>query len=986
MKQPYLHVLVVMAFVQSWVLPAKGDPMALEGSASSFQAARDSTRTETDSIVIYDVDPTKSYLGLDSVRMVPAGKIPSVTLHQLLKGNAPGVYVRETSGEPGTVQQGTLVRGAAHPVLSPYDVAKNRPLILLNGIPLIEDPSIVYDIQDYALQPVGTATSIQSIFDPENIESIHVLKDYGTTAIYGPRAVNGVLYVTTKNAHPGERKLSLSGYSGFAAPRAVNTINADWEKNFRRPFYDRYATPAQEAAYPAYLSDSSNVNFYGPSNWTDLYYAATPVYSVSGSLSGGGERSNFRFYAGHTSNTGAADETSLKRYQGAFYINMLPTPWMTVSSMLHMTRLDRGRNRSVSERLGETRFIPDMTTPLSPNKDMYGLFVQEYDKAIDDNINSSLVGQIAVNFALLKNLNFSPRFSIDYNENKRNVFWPSTLMSGNNYVSNYLGYNERMVFDNALTYDLFFDNSARLAIEAGMNYQADASKYNYGVGYKGPNDFIKVNAVEGDSKKANYLRAVGFIPYYYSDRIRHRMASVYGRANYVREGWYKVGALLRRDGSSQVQPTNRWYTSYALNGEYDLIRHLPQGVVDRLRAGVSHGRMGNVPFSDREAGGPQYVSGQGWEGNKAIFSYNGIGTIARPYSSGWIGYDLPWSYTDMTNVSVDIGLFGQFGLRAEYYSKHGKDMLLGVPTVAESGYQSRILNGMAVRNTGIDLTLDYALPRSDGRKLDWSTSFNIAFNTNELTALPNALRKIAVGNRQLAVGERIDRFWLLRNEGIYLDDVDVPVDPQSYKALTYNGGTVFKKGDPRWTDADGDYNIDNNDRQLMGNIIPKYVGGFYNRFAYGRADLSFQLYFNIGREIINAQAARYFDFANMDESGSITGVRDITFWEQNFDENAYPLYNPWSAVSPYQAEQDMFLEDGSFVKLRNLSVGYDLTALVNRQKQTFDRFYVYLSGNNLLTYTKYSGRDPELVDFYGYDTGMGIRIPRTFTLGVKLDF
>lgn len=985
----YLLALVVAGLSFSGEVRATTD-VSLRKVRSSTKQLQDTTKKDTvaaeEKVIIYNADPTKSYLGKDTVLTSLLSRMPNVTLHQMLKGGVAGVYVQETSGEPGTIQQNTLIRGVTQPVLSPYDVAKNKPLILLNGIPLIEDASIGYDIQDYALQPVGAATSLQSIFDIENIESIHVLKDYATTAIYGPRAANGVIYITTKNAKPGERKLSVGGYTGFAMPNSVSTINADWEKKFRQPFYDKYATLDQKAAYPAYLSDSSNVNFYGPSNWPDLYYGATPLYSVHGSLLGGGERANFRFYAGHTSNQNSADDTGIKRYQGAFYINMLPTKWMTISSMLHMTRLDRDRNRSITERLGETRFIPDMSTPLSPNKDMYGLFLNEYDKIIDDNINSSMVGQIAINFAILKNLNFAPKFSMDYNENKRNVFWPSTIMSGNNYVSNYLGTNERIVFDNTLSYDHHFEDNSNFLLEAGMSYQADASKYNYIVGYKGPNDFIKINSVEGNSQKEEYLRAVGFTPFYYSDRISHRLASVYARGTYSRQGQYRIAGLLRRDGSSQVQPGQRWYTSYALNADYDLNYHLKSDILDQLKVGASYGRMGNIPFSDREAAGPQYSPNLGWEGNRSVFSYNGIGTINRPYSSGWVGYDLGWAYTDLANVTLELEVLKQFTLRAEYYNKHAKNMLIGVPAIAESGYNTAIKNGMAVKNTGIELTLGYKLPQGADAKFGWNSSFNIAYNTNKLTQLPDGLEGITIGSNRLEVGERIDRFWLLQNEGIFYNDLDVPVNPNNYSILTYNGGTSFKAGDPRWKDRNGDYNIDHNDRVLMGNVIPKYVGAFYNQFTYGNLDLTFQLYFNLDRAIINKQAARYFDFANMDEASDITAVRDITFWEKNFDDQAYPLYNPWSSVTPYQAEQDMFMEDGSFVKLRNLSIGYDLTKVVNATKNKFDRVYVYLSGSNLFTLTKYSGRDPELVNYYGYDTGMGVRIPRTFNLGVKLDF
>lgn len=967
-------------------MEARLSPMQTIPLIQADTVAQDTTVEEEEVIVYYNIEPTKPSMGKDSVSLESINKFPHISLPQYLKGNVAGVYGHETSGEPGTVQEATVIRGLSHPVFTPYDMAKNKPLIILDGVPLMEDPTMVYDVQDYSLQPIGAATSLQTIIDMDNIESINVLKDYSTAGIYGPRAANGAIYITTKNARPGNRRISVNAYSGFATPPAVTTINADYEKNFRQPFYDKYATPEQAAAYPAYLSDSSNVNFYGPSNWTDLYYQATPLLSGNASLSGGGERSNFRVFAAHTTNASGADDTKFKRYQGAFYINMLPTEWMTISSMLQMTRLDRDRNRSLSERFAETRFFPDMSTPLAPNKAMYGLFLDEYDKVIDDNLNSSMVGRIAVNFAILKNLNFSPRFSIDYNENKRDVFWPSTLMTGNNYVSNYFGYNERMAFDNILTYDHVFTNNTNLLVEAGMGYQADAQKYNYGVGYRGPNDFIKVNIVEGNSAHADYLRAVGFIPYYYSDRIYQRLISFYGRFTYAKANQYNIAALVRRDGSSAVQPNSRWFNSFNFHGEYDFNYHLEPDFLDHFKLSASYGRMAIIPFSDREAAGPHYTSGLGWDGNRSVFSYNGIGTVTRPYYSGWVGYDVPWSYNDLANIGLEAGFLNKFTVRAEYYNRHTKDIVTAVPTVAESGYRYEMRNGMNVRNSGVDITIGVNMPQSDRNKFGWNTAFNIAYNNNKLTALPNYLQEIIVGDRKLQVGERIDQFWLLKNEGIYERDLDVPVTPGQYKILTYNSGTAFRGGDPRWQDVNGDYNIDNDDRQLMGNIMPKYIGGFYNQFTYGPVDLSFQLYFNLDRQIINAGAAKFYDFVNTDEANNINAVRDITFWEKNFDDQSYPLYNPWSAVTPYQAEQDMFMEDGSFVKLRNLSVGYDLTNVINGSKQTFNKFYVYISGNNLLTISKYSGRDPELVDFYGYDRGLGIRFPRTFTLGVKLDF
>ncbi|MBB2954274.1 SusC/RagA family TonB-linked outer membrane protein [Sphingobacterium sp. JUb56] len=989
MKKAFVFYSLLICCGTGSVTHSKAKPFEVRKShLHGWKQGKDSSLSDTlskDSIVYYSLDPARPFLGRDTVNLANIQNRPYLTLEQMLKGNIAGVYVQEPSGEPGTIKQNMMVRGLSRPILSAVDFNKSKPLVVLNGIPLIDDPSIIYDIQNYSIQPIGSATSLNSMFDLDNIESIHVLKDYSTLAIYGPRAVNGVIYITTKNAKAGQRKMSVNGHYGFAEPSGVSTINAEFEKTFREPFYRRYATLQQQSAYPAYLSDSSNVNFYGPSNWTDSYYQQKPIYAINGSLEGGSERANFRFFGNYKGDAGAADETSLKRYQAAFYLNMQPVTWLTISSMLQGTRLERGRNRSIIERLGETAFIPDLSTPIAPNKDMYGLYLNEYKKTIDDNVNSSLLGSFSLNFAILKNLNFSPKIHLDYNENVRNVFWPSTLMSGNNYVSNYFGYNERLVFDNLLNYKYEFDTEKSLLLEGGFNFQADAQKYNYIQGYKGPNDFIKVNVVEGNSDKSNYLKSVGFIPYYYQDRIEHRLASLYARATYEKKDEYQLSALIRHDGSSAIQPSNRWFTSYTASTAYNLNYLIKSDAFNFFKVLASWGRMGDVPTNDRDAAGPQYSSELGWKGNNNIFSYNGIGTISRPYQSGWIGYDLPWSYTDLFNAGFDIELQNKrISARVEYYNKNSKDVIFAVPTVAESGYQFERLSGMDINNQGIDLAVNFNYP-SQNNGFSWNGSFNVSYNTNALKALPNGLQEVEIGTRKLEVGKRIDQFWLLQNKGIYQNDVDIPVDPKNYKILTYNG-TTMKGGDPRWVDQNGDYDINNDDRNLMGNVIPKYTGGFYNRFAYRQIDFSFLLYFNLKKDILNAQAARYFDFANQDEAHDLSAVRDITYWEKNFDEKAYPMYNPWSPVAPYQAEQDMFMEDGSFLKLRNITLGYDFTKLAQANNIKFTKLYLYATASNLLTISKYSGRDPELVDFYGYDNGLGLRLPKTFVLGLKMDF
>ena len=942
-----------------------------EANSSVRQLSQDST----------EVKPTPVIIHSDTLAVAEISKYPVITIEQILKGNISGSYIQEPSGEPGTALQSAYIRGIKKPLFSSQNIKQNAPLIILNGVQLITETDIIYNIQNDESLPIGSATNIMSLFDMDNIESIAVLKDAGQIAKYGPRAVNGVVYIKTKLAKGGGKNISVNAYTGLAAPNNVTTINAEFERNHRQPFYDKYANQSQIASYPSYLSDSSNVNYYGPSNWVDEYYKLNPIYSVNGGITGGTARSSFRVFANHLKSAGAADATKFQRSYGNFNVNMLPTTWLSVDGNIQIGRITRDRNKSLVDRFTETKYMPELSTPLAPNKDLYGLYLNMYDKlSFDDNLNTSVLGSLGLNMHLLKGLDFNTRISMDYNENRRDLFWPSGLMEGNNYTSNYFGYNERLIFDNTLSYLKEFHHS-KLLFEGGFALQSDRQKYNYLQAYRGTNDHIKVNKVDGDKNKASYLASIGFIPYLYSDKAVHKLVNTYFKTTYQLDN-FEISGLVRRDGSSWQQLSERWFTSYVFDAEYDVNGVLNVDAIEFLKLRSSYGKIGNLPNNDTESAGPQYSSSLGWDNNSQLFSYNGISTISRPYSSGWVGYDVPWSYSEMFNIGFDFLLTNNLGLKADYYNNRTKNGLLPIPTIAESGYKFTYESGMAVQNYGVDINLNYSLPETSSG-FSWNTSLNIGYNNNSLLALPGGLESIIVGKNKLQVGDRIDRYWLLENRGVFLTDLDVPVSPTDYKVLTYNG-VDMKGGDPRWIDQDGNFDINNDDRVLLGNILPKWSGGFYNHFKYKNFDLGAFLYFNIGREILNQQAAKYYDFANVSESRNLYGVRDITYWEKNFDESNYAFYNPWSSVTPYQTEQDMFMEDGSFLKLKNLSIGYDFKDII--RKGSFNKAYLYLSGTNLLTITKYSGRDPELVNFFGYDTGNGIRYPKMFTLGLKLDF
>lgn len=230
----------------------------------------------------------------DTVALAMTDRLPYISMQDLLKGTVAGVYAQEPSGEPGT-QQNIFIRGVSSPLLNKKDLFNQQPAIYVNGIPLSQDNPFAFDIQKYDYDRIGPATNLLATINPNNIKSIEVIKDPAMLATLGPDAANGAIWITTKNAFSGYRQISVNSYVGFAHKPSVEPINAASVNDFRQPFYNKYATTAERLRYPAYLRDSTNTDYYGPSNWTDLYYRNAPLYSVDLSLTGGSDRANFRF-------------------------------------------------------------------------------------------------------------------------------------------------------------------------------------------------------------------------------------------------------------------------------------------------------------------------------------------------------------------------------------------------------------------------------------------------------------------------------------------------------------------------------------------------------------------------------------------------------------------------------------------------------------------------------------------------------------------
>ena len=468
LKNVFKKLLLISVAFYSSNLFAQSDSLSKEDQKDTIVAVG------TDGVHVEVISPKFNHV-LNTVPVNYINSQPYISLQQMLKGNMAGVYVQEPSGEPGT-DQNIFIHGISTPLLNKQALFDNQAAVFLNGIPLSMDNPFAYDVQKYDFNRIGPATNLLAAIDPNNVQSVEIIKDPLALASLGPIAANGAIWVTTKNAHAGYREISFNSYYGFVQAPRVTPVNAAFENNFRKPFYDKYATDNDRSNYPPFLRDSTNIDYYGPANWTDLYFKNSPIYTTSLSLTGGTDRANFRFFASNTQNKGNADNTGIDRYTGSFFINVAPLKWLMVSSMMTYNRIDRTRNRNIRDRIAEERYIPDLTNPLTPNKSLYSSYLNEFEKAIDQNTSNVIQGYVAV-AANLKKFNYKGRIGFDYNEGIRNTFWPVTLLEGNNFVSNYFGYNQRLVISNSIGYKFDLGNKQTLSFQGSQNFLSDINEY-----------------------------------------------------------------------------------------------------------------------------------------------------------------------------------------------------------------------------------------------------------------------------------------------------------------------------------------------------------------------------------------------------------------------------------------------------------------------------------------------------------------------------
>lgn len=881
-----------------------------------------------------------------------------VSAEQLIQGKVAGVQVIDT-GEPGgginlRVRGGTSV------------TSSNEPLYVLDGVPL----------------PVGGGLSAGrnplNFLSPQDIESVTVLKDASSTAIYGSRGANGVVIVTTRS---GARQGPAVTYSGSVSNSVVT----------RRPELlsaEQFRAVVQERV-PAALAGLGSAN----TDWYDAVVRDAVGQQHDASVSGAGENMNYRLSLGYLDQQGVVLGSETERISAALnYNHVLFNDRLSLRANLRGARTDDqftpGGVLGDAVRLAPTQPIQANTPTgyfeysgananLSPNNPVAALRL-----AREDGRTYRSVGGIEAQyqFPFLSGLSATSRLGFDVASSERRTFNPtiqqSQRESGNpGYFSRSTPTETNGVVDAYLNYASRVDRfDGDVDVTAGYSYEQ----------FSGESPFIEARGLATDLLGPNGIPTAASVTPRIDNVRERRLASFFGRANYNLLDRYLLTLSVRRDGSSRFGPSNQWGTFPAAALGWRVSQEpFMQGVgwVSDLKLRASWGVNGNQSFDD-------YLWISSYRTSDAQsqvqFGDEFVGTI-RPSA---VDPDIKWEETTSYNLGLDYGLFGgRVSGSLEYYLKDTDDLIFRVPVAAGTNLSNFVTTNIgSVRNRGFELSLNTQVLDGGRGGFSWDANFNASTNRNELLRINvgGGSEQILVGGISGGVGSTIQvhqpgypvySFLVYRHirdsagRPIYADVNGV--DPVTGKLTGRPDGTI--NDNDLYRDLNEDGFINQADRAPYENPAPDWILGHTSNFGYGNLDLSFTLRAYLGNHVYNNVASNRGNFRELTATGA--------------PENLHPSALTYGFATP-QYFSDVYVEDASFLRMDNLTLGYTLPEFRGMQN-----LRVYGTVQNVFTSTGYSGVDPSAVvaatatspTAFGIDNNIYPR-SRTFTAGVSVGF
>lgn len=978
------------------------------GNQSNLNVTMKTDDKTLEEVVVVGYGVQKKKLVTGSTIEVKGDDIQKMNTTQVLgalQSQTPGVNIQAASGQPGDGFK-ISIRGAG-------TNGNTAPLYIIDGV----------------------AGDINNL-NPADIERIDVLKDAASCAIYGSAAANGVILVTTKQGKKGKIQVSYDANVGWAnvyrMPKMLNAkqymeVMDQVRFNSGESGYD-WKSLMGEDLYNSYM-DGSNEG----TNWVEAIRnknAVTTSHSLN--VTGGSDRSTFSMGAGYQYQDGVFGNVVKSDYRRfTFRINSEHVIYrndkgMDVVKIGENVYYQHKQNQGIQIGGQYSNELSNMlrANPAIPMYNADGSYTKAEDlKNWVDNYNSYSVNPV------YKMLNQQSGHNKSINQNLHATGYLEIQPIKNLVYRGQLNYNQNTwtwrtflpIFDANRTNADYFRTEDKATNQIGtswgwsttntLSYKFDLQKkHNFDIlvgteyGESRPDFGFSLNATSSNSVFGDMTHA--YMTYMKNNNAAavtgtpcddSRSMSYFGRVNYNFNEKYMLSAIMRADGNSKFAPGKRWgyfpsvSAGWVISNEKFMAKTVSWLDFLKLRAGW--GQNGNA----------QTISNFQWQGafaynTSSYYTFNGNPDqyVSGAAPSRLPNEDLTWETSEQLNIGLDARfLSGRLGFTLDWYNKKTKDLLVAVPVDPTTGFSTQMKNAGTVENKGIELSLSWN--DKIGKDFQYNVGWNMAYNHNEVTEVKSNQTYNNGGNDLLAQntgymarfeeGHPIGYFWGYKTEGVMQNEADV----QAYldknckgNAANSKQGTGIKPGDLKFVDVNGDGVVNDDDKTELGDPHPDVTMGITLGASYKGFDLSVTGFGAFGQQV----ARSFRKFTDGEYENFTTEVYD--YWHGEGTSNKYPLLAHMNAGPNWQTISDIYIEDASYFRLQNLTVGYDFTKIW--KNSPFQQIRLYFAAQNLFTITGYKGMDPENGTAIGSDSWVtdvdvgNYPQPRTYMVGVNVKF
>lgn len=903
----------------------------------------------------YGTFKKSAYAGsASSVKGETLKDVPAISFKDLLQGNAPGVQFTSSSGQPGA-SSSLRIRG-----MGSFN-ASNSPLYVIDGVPM-RSGTINTMSSDAGLDIMSTINS-------SDIESVTVIKDAAAASLYGSRAANGVVLITTKKGKVGKPTITLKadwGSSDFAMD--YRPVMGGEER--RQYIYDglvagQLKKGKSEADAMAYadgeIDDYAPVPWCGFIDWDDVLFQKGSHQSYEASLSGGTDR--FKYYSSlsYLKQDGIAINSGLERISGRLNVDFQATDKFKLGANVLFATVNQdvySEGTSYSSPFYTSR---SAVIPSDPVYNEDGTWNRELIRISDRNPALSATydyqreyvtrafNTIYGEYEFIKNLKFRSTFSYDYVNTKGNDWKDPRTSNGddiNGGMSKKFYEYKKMVWANQLSYKTTIATDHHVDALAG--YEIDDQYRDYLSGYATNFATYDKNEISNGMK----TESVG------GSDTRTRMVSYLFRLNYDYKNKYYLGGSFRTDGSSRFHRDNRWGSFWSVSGSWRMIEEgFMEPVKDwltDLKIRASYGVNGTLP-SD-------------------YFGYRGLSSLTNGYleqpgiiQSQLKNEDLQWETNYNLNLGLDFSLWNRINVTLEYYTRTTKNLLMDRPISMTTGFSSYLMNIGEVKNKGVELEINSTNIQT--KDFSWNTAFNISHNKNEIVTLDGMQTEIVSGTQIRKVGKSYRTFYMIEFAGINPETGA----PQFYTNDVDENGNYKKEITEVIKDAHAIV--------LDKHAEPNVIGGLSNTLRYKWFDLNFMFSYQFGGYSYDNWAQKTEHGGNDLEANIPTYYRDS--WRKPGDITSYELFYEKPSVAMNKVTTTRRLHSTDFIRLKTLTFGVTVPKEWTR-KIGIENVRVYASANNLWTWAAYDYYDPEAVS--GGTAIWGTPPLKTVTFGVNVNF